>query len=317
MPGCCGGSPVKRRVLVAAPIFLVLALAGTALALSGGDAPSNVTPLDGALPSVRSAPPRPMLVTAAGDICGLSPATCSPTADLIGRIAPDIALTLGDNQYEEGTLAQYLAGYDGAWGAFKEITYPVAGNHEWKTPAAQGYLDYFGTQDYWYTRSFGDWRFFALDGTCEANGGCAPGDPQHEWLAEQLAARSDRCILAYWHQPRFSSGTKHGSDEDVAPLWQLLDSAGADLVLNGHEHNYERFSAQDAQGVSTPEGMVAIVAGTGGNGGGSYPFGDAIANSQVRLNGLGVVELQLGADGWVERFLRPSGEVVDQSSGTC
>ncbi len=308
---------MKGRVWVAVPIVLVLAIAGTALALSGGEEPSNVTPVDGVLPSVAAAPQRALLVTAAGDICGLKPATCSPTADLIKTIDPDIALTLGDNQYGEGTLAQYLSGYDGAWGAFKDITYPVAGNHEWKTPAAQGYLDYFGTQDYWYTRTFGDWRFYALDGTCDANGGCGPGAPQYEWLQEQLATHTDRCILAYWHQPRFSSGTKHGSDEDVAPLWQLLDAAGADLVLNGHEHNYERFSAQDVQGVSTPEGMVEIVAGTGGNGEGSYPFGDAAANSQVRLNGLGVVELQLWADGWVERFLRPGGEVVDQASGAC
>ena len=168
---------MKGRAWVAVPIVLVLAIAGTALALSGGEEPSNVTPVDGVLPSVAAAPQRALLVTAAGDICGLKPATCSPTADLIKTIDPDIALTLGDNQYGEGTLAQYLSGYDGAWGAFKDITYPVAGNHEWKTPAAQGYLDYFGTQDYWYTRTFGDWRFYALDGTCDANGGCGPELP--------------------------------------------------------------------------------------------------------------------------------------------
>ena len=266
--------------------------------------------------SVSPPPPGALTVVAAGDICGLKPATCSPTADLIKTIDPDIALTLGDNQYGEGTLAQYLSGYDGAWGAFKDITYPVAGNHEWKTPAAQGYLDYFGTQDYWYTRTFGDWRFYALDGTCDANGGCGPGAPQYEWLQEQLATHTDRCILAYWHQPRFSSGTKHGSDEDVAPLWQLLDAAGADLVFNGHEHNYERFSAQDVQGVSTPEGMVEIVAGTGGTPNG-YGFGDPLPNSEVRLGGSGVVELGLHEDGWVARFIRPSGEVSDQAEGSC
>ena len=161
-----------------------------------------------------------------------------------------MALTLGDNQYDEGTLAQYRASYDAAWGTFKGITYPVAGNHEWKTPKAQGYLDYFDRRTYWYSFMVGHWRFYALDGTCSDNGGCGVGDPQYTWLKQNLASRSDRCILAYWHQPRFSSGTTHGSDADVGPLWDLLSGAGADLILNGHEHNYERFAPQDPAGGS-------------------------------------------------------------------
>ena len=303
-----------RTPFVVGLILCLGLLGGTSCSRS----PDSFTTSSGApLPSVSSPPSGAMRVTAAGDICGRTPETCSGSASLIRTLDPDAALTLGDNQYGEGTLAQYLAGYDGAWGTFKDITFPVAGNHEWKTPDAQGYLDYFAVEGYWSSFDLGAWRFYALDGTCEDNGGCAPGDPEYEWLSGQLTARSDRCILAYWHQPRFSSGTKHGSDERLEPIWQLLDDAGADLILNGHEHHYERFSAQDAQGTATPEGMVEIVAGTGGNGSGSYPFGEPIPNSEVRLNGLGVVELRLWAGGWLERFLRPTGEVVDQSSGTC
>jgi calcineurin-like phosphoesterase family protein len=301
-------------------ILIVVATVATVVtvaACSGHHSNSLTTSTDGPLPSVSRPPSGALVVTAAGDICGETPRTCSPTADLIRSVHPDAALTLGDNQYGEGTLAQYLAGYDGAWGSFKDITFPVAGNHEWKTPDAQGYLDYFDTKAYWYTFALGPWRFYALDGTCEDNGGCAPGDQQYEWLKDQLASRSDRCILAYWHQPRFSSGTKHGSDDLLEPMWQLLDFAGADLVLNGHEHNYERFSQQDAHGNADANGTVEIVAGTGGNGDGGYPFGQPIPNSEVRLNGLGVVELRLSAGGWLERFRRPTGEVVDRISGTC
>ena len=163
----------------------------------------------------------------------------------------------------------------------------------------------------------GRWRLYALDGTCSLDGGCDEGDPQYEWLKDKLAARSDRCILSYWHQPRFSSGTTHGSATDVGPLWDLLYGAHADLVLNGHEHNYERFAPQDPQGRPTADGIVQIVAGTGGNGEGSYPFGDPIANSEVRLNGLGAVELRLWEHGWAERYLRPSGQAVDSASGSC
>lgn len=101
----------------------------------------------------------------------------APTADLIRTLDPDAALTLGDNQYNEGTLAQYLGSYDQEWGTFKDITFPVAGNHEWETPDAQGFLDYFGRDGYWYSFTVGRWRIYALDGTCWADGGCGPGDP--------------------------------------------------------------------------------------------------------------------------------------------
>ena len=269
-------------------------------------------------PPWSSPPPSALTVTAAGDICQVgTPASCDPTAHLIRRIHPDVALTLGDNQYTDGTLAQYRASYDHTWGTFKDITRPVAGNHDWKTTNAQGFLDYFGRHTYWYSFKVGHWRLYALDGTCSHDGGCGVGDPQYTWLEQELAARSDRCILAYWHQPRFSSGTTHGSDADVGPLWDLLYGAGADLILNGHEHNYERFAPQNPAGDPATDGIVEIVAGTGGSGDGSYPFGTPIANSEVRLNGLGVVELNLWAHGWVERFLRPGMKVVDRASGTC
>ena len=304
----------KRGIAIGVVLLVILAIVAVLLVR---ESPSNTTSTARPLPSVPAEPSSAMVLTAAGDICGATPDTCSATADLSRSLDPDAVLTLGDNQYEEGTLAQYMGGYDGAWGAFKDITFPVAGNHEWKTPGAQGYLDYFAGSSYWYTFARGPWRFYALDGTCESNGGCAPGDPQYEWLQDQLATHPERCILAYWHQPRFSSGVRHGSDGLLESIWQLLDSAGTDLVLNGHEHNYERFAPQDASGNPTADGITQIIAGTGGNGEGFYPFGDPIPNSLVRLNGVGLVELRLWDGGWIERFHGVNREILDRSSGTC
>jgi hypothetical protein len=254
---------------------------------------------------------------AAGDICGDRPSSCRATAHLIRSSSPDAVLTLGDNQYESGSLAEYRASYDKAWGRFKTITFPTAGNHEWKTPNAQGFRDYFGLRRTWYAFRLGAWRLIALDGTCSSNGGCGPGSPQYAWLRRELASHPRRCTLAFWHEPRFSSGTTHGSSTDVGSLWELLFQAGAELVLNGHEHNYERFAAQDPNGAADVDGIVEIVAGTGGRDDGDYPFGPPIANSVVRLSGVGVVRLRLTHLGWSERFLRPGGSVADSASGRC
>jgi hypothetical protein len=305
---------MRRWTFILVTALAVVATGCAAATDQGRELPGAVLP---AASSVLRAPRNALTLTAAGDICTSTPASCAPTADLIRTIHPDVALTLGDNQYSDGTLSEYLASYDQEWGRFKEITYPVAGNHEWKTPNAQGYLDYFHRGGYWYSFKVGEWRLYALDGSCTDDGGCDAGDPQYSWLEQKLAERSDRCILAYWHQPRFSSGSTHGSTTSVEPLWDLLYAAGADLILNGHEHNYERFLPQDPTGRAVADGIVEIVAGTGGNDDGSYPFGEPIANSAVRLNGLGVVRLRLWGRGWAERFIRPGGEVADRAAGAC
>ncbi len=299
-----------RVVVISLAVAAVIAGGAAYVALNGGGSPRRT---EATAPSV---PPGAMDVAAAGDICTRSPSSCSATADLIEGLDPDAVLALGDNQYEDGTIEEYGKSYAQSWGRFADITFPVAGNHEWHTAGAQGFLDYFDLTTHWYTFTVGPWRLFALDATCDENGGCEPGSEQYEWLANELASRSDRCMLAYWHQPRFSSGDTHGSHDEMAPIWAALDDAGADLVLNGHEHNYERFGPQDAEGRSTPDGMVEIVAGTGGNPR-SYGFGEPLENSEVRKGGFGVVELSLWQDGWVANFTRPDGRVVDTASGAC
>lgn len=266
---------------------------------------------------------RTFVVTAAGDLCTATPRSCAATARLVRRIGPDAALTLGDNQYPSGEIQDYRRSYDRAWGRFKAITRPSPGNHEWQD-STNGYRAYFGRSvltggNTWYAFDLGNWHLISLDGTCSAlPGGCGSTGAEYRWLVRHLAQDPKPCTLAYWHEPRWSSGTTHGSATNVGPLWDALSAAGAELVLNGHEHNYERFAPQTPSGApDASTGITEIVAGTGGAENGDYPFGRPIANSVVRLNGVGVVELTLRPNGWRERFVRPDGSVVDSSSGTC
>jgi hypothetical protein len=301
----------RRGLATAAVLFIAM---GTACHDAVGPRPFG----GGAAVPLRSEPARRRItVAAAGDICGQLPASCRPTARLVRWVSPSAVLALGDNQYASGSLEEYRASYDRAWGRFKAITYPVAGNHEWKTPNAQGFRDYFGLRSTWYAFGLGAWRMIALDGTCSAIGGCGPGSREYAWLKNELASHPAHCTLAFWHEPRFSSGTTHGSATNVGPLWDLLYAAHAELALAGHEHNYERFRPQDPSGQRTSDGIVEIVAGTGGRDEGGYPFGTPIANSLVRLSGIGVLRLRLSPSGWTERFLRPGGSTADSSSGRC
>ncbi len=296
-------------------------------AASASSAPSvfaSVAPSASPAPSGEpSAPPAddPILI-GTGDI-----ARCGTNADeQTARLVEDhegIVFTLGDNAYDSGSAAEFRDCYGPTWGRVKDRTeLPVAGNHDYGTPNAAGYRDYFGRRaapdgDTWYSRDIGDWHVIVLDANCtEVTGGCGQGSPQLRWLRQDLRASDAACTLALWHQPRFSSG-EHGNDPAVAPFWDALYEAGADLVLNGHDHDYERFAPQDPDGDRDPErGIVAIVVGTGG--GEMRPVGPRVANSIVRQgNLLGVIQVTLHADGWSWRFLSTDGSFTDEGSDRC
>jgi calcineurin-like phosphoesterase family protein len=260
------------------------------------------------------------VITAAGDICG----GCEATAVLVEAIDPTYALTLGDNQYSDGALSEYLADYDRSWGRFKSETYPAPGNHDWHTANAQGYRDYFGTRadpdgdgNTWYSWNVGNWHLISLDSDCGDVGGCGAGSPQYEWLAADLLADAHQCTLAYWHHPRFSSGTTHGGRTSVQPFWELLYDEGAEIVLSGHEHNYERFGPQSPTGEADPEGITEFVVGTGGAG--HYPFGNPEPNSLVRnATTSGVLKLALHTRSYDFQFVSVAGEgFTDSGSGSC
>jgi len=192
----------------------------------------------------------------------------------VDTIPAGTVYTTGDNAYESGTASEFANCYDPSWGrsTIKERTYPTLGNHEYYSTAnASGYFEYFGAvagdpQKGYYSYDLGSWHVISLNSNCSfVAGGCAAGSPQVEWLKNDLAAHSNACTLAYWHHPLFSSGTLNGGFPKMKPSWEALYTAKAEVVLNGHVHNYERFAPQTPSGVADPaQGIREFVVGTGG-----------------------------------------------------
>ncbi|MEU4729919.1 discoidin domain-containing protein [Streptomyces sp. NPDC023588] len=256
-------------------------------------------------------------VVAAGDIaaqCTASDSGCAhpKTAALARSIDPKFYLTMGDNQYDDARLSDFRAYYDKTWGAFKAKTRPVPGNHETYDPAGPlaGYKAYFGSIAYpqgksYYSYDEGNWHFIALDSNSFDQAA------QLDWLKADLAANGKQCIAAYWHHPLFSSGG-HGNDPVSKPVWKILYAAKADLVLNGHDHHYERFAPQDPDGRARADGIVEIVGGMGGAE--PYPIEDVQPNSQKRISGpYGVVKLDFAASGYGWTYVAADGQVKDTS----
>ena len=275
-------------------------------------------------PAPRSAQGAPAaVVLAAGDIavCGASAQGDEATAVILDA-QPGTVLTLGDNAYDNGTATEFANCYDPSWGRHIGRTRPSAGNHDYNTPGATGYYAYFGAMagdpaKGYYSFELGGWHIIALNSNCGAVS-CGAGSTQEQWLRAQLAAHPTACTLAYWHHPRFSSGAVHGNNTAVQPLWQALYDYGAEVVLAGHEHLYERFAPQTATGAADAAlGIREFIVGTGGRG--HYAFGAAKPNSEVRHTGtFGVLRLELGDGGYAWEFLPVAGATfTDNGSGTC
>src|SRR5215216_1542372 len=262
------------------------------------------------------------VLVGAGDIasCG-SPGT-EATAALLMGIGGTVA-TFGDNAYPRGTDADFAGCYDPTWGLFKERTNPSPGNHEYMTAGASGYFNYFGAaagdpDKGYYSYDLGSWHVISLNSNCSSvAGGCAAGSPQEQWLKNDLAAHSNACTLAYWHHPRFSSGM-HGSHSLVAPFWNDLYEAGADVVLSGHDHDYERFAPLNPSGQTDPaRGIREFVVGTGGAE--LREFDRILPTSEVQIAGRnGVLKMTLHPEGYDWQFITaPAATVADSGSGQC
>lgn len=254
----------------------------------------------------------PVLV-GAGDIADCSSDGDEATANLLDEI-PGIVFTTGDNAYPNGTASNFLDCYEPSWGRHKARTYPSAGNHDYRTEGADGFYDYFGSvagdpDKGYYSYDLGTWHIIVLNSNIPVE----KGSPQEQWLREDLATHPVACTLAYWHHPRFSSGNHHGSNTKVQGFWQDLYDYGADVVLGGHEHNYERFALQDPQGFADPlRGIRQFVIGSGGRS--HYGFGSPIANSEVRNDDTyGVLKLTLHPDSYSWEFVPEAGKTFTDS----
>lgn len=299
---------IRTRQRVSFAVVLVVALV-----LAGCGANGKQT--------LRPRPTLPVLL-AAGDIASCDSAGDEATARVVARL-PGTVAALGDGAYEEGSSDDFQSCYAPSWGRFDDRTRPAPGNHDYKTPNAAGYFDYFDglagdPRKGWYSYGLGAWHIVVLNSNCAHVGGCDARSPQVRWLRSDLRAHRAFCTLAYWHHPRFSSGTEHGSDRRVAQLWQVLYSAGADVVLGAHEHNYERFAPQTADGkLDLQGGIREFVVGTGGTS--HYPLGAPLANSEVRNDDtFGVLRLDLQRRSYIWKFMpaEPDG-FSDAGSSTC
>ena len=307
---------------VGAVIVILLGLGGAGLAIWEGlvplpahDPPANVTPA--ATPTDGG-----VYLVGAGDIgeCGLP--GDGLTADLLARFPGATFFTAGDNAYQTGTLRQYQNCFNPTWGLYKDRIHPAPGNHDWATPGAQGYFGYFGAAagepgQGWYSFDLNGWHIVVLDSECGRVRGCQAGSPQEKWLKADLAAHPARCSLAIWHHPRFSSGA-HGNNLFTQPFWQDLYAAGAEIVINGHDHDYERFDLQDPTGnPDAAHGMREFVVGTGGAIEVNLP-GKPAANSQKFITGeYGVLALTLYPDHYAWEFMPAGGSQSDAGSGEC
>jgi hypothetical protein len=262
-------------------------------------------------------PSEELVIAAAGDIAVCGSVGTTGTADVLGMMNPDLILTLGDNVYDNGTALEFADCYEPTWGRQKARTRPSPGNHDYNTPDAAPYFAYFGAAAGpaglgYYSFDAGGWHLISLNSNVPAGAGSA----QLDWLREDLRQHPATCTLAYWHHPVITSG-QHGNNPHMQEVWRVLDSAAADLILVGHDHDYERFAPQTETGAAGPDGVRQFVVGTGGAE--LRDFATIQANSEMRNStSWGVLRLVLRADRYDWEFVpAPGATFTDQGSATC
>jgi acid phosphatase type 7 len=262
------------------------------------------------------------ILVGAGDIADCKDLSgAEATAKLLDQI-PGTVMAVGDLAYPDGSKENFAC-YDKTWGRAKSRTHPAPGNHEFHAAGATPYFDYFGPaagdpKTGYYSYELGTWHIIVLNSECKDVGGCEPGSPQEKWLRADLAAHAVACTLAYWHKPLFSSGSAHGNDLTVKPLFQALFEANADLVINGHDHDYERFAPQTPEGAADlARGIREFVVGTGGKN--HRPFAEPKPNSELRdATAFGVLKLTLRPGAYYWQFIPEAGKTfTDSGSGAC
>jgi len=264
----------------------------------------------------------PAVLVGAGDIADCHEIEgAKATAALLANI-PGTIFAAGDTGCPDGTVENFTQCYDPTWGRFKDRTRPAPGNHEYHTKGALPYFQYFGAAagepgKAYYSYELGGWHIISLDSDCSDIGGCGAGSREEQWLRQDLASHPSKCTVAYWHHPLFSSG-QHGNSFEMRAFWQDLYHAGATIVINGHDHDYERFAPQDPDGhLDRAKGIREFVAGTGGRH--RRHFGAIIPNSEVHdADSFGVLKLTLYPDHYTWQFIpAPPATFNDSGEGTC
>src|SRR3712207_6097531 len=291
----------KSTLLVLVSMALALLVACMAAVLS-------------AVPSVGQT--ATVTLVGAGDTASCDYTADSATARLLGRI-PGTVFTLGDHVYPDGTIKQFRECYDPTWGKYKRRTKPTVGNHEYHTTGAFGYFNYFGARagtrgKGYYSYDRGAWHIVALNSNCEKVGGCGRRSPQGRWLRNDLANNPSQCTLAYWHDPLYASGT--GSDApEVKPFWKILYNRGAEVILAGHAHRYERYAKLTPGGARSANGIRQFIVGTGGQPGGTYNGPDHTDMRVMKRNTPGVLRLNLRAGSYTWKFVPIAGRTFADS----
>lgn len=301
MRALSGGASRSQAVGTDAPV-------GSLARPTFGSAGSSATP---SAPSGTDA-----ILVGAGNIADCTRTEDEATAALIAGIGGTV-YTLGDNVYESGSAEEYANCYDPSWGQFRDRTRPTPGNREYTSPGATAYFDYFSVGStklpQYYAYDVAGWRIYAINSEIDVSA----RSPEVTWLRKDLAANPHRCVLAYWHEPRFSSapaviGTR------LNPLWQALTDAGAEVILNAHHHFYERFAPQTPTGaLDEKAGIREFVVGTGGKG--LHELGQAAPNSEVRNNTTyGVLKLSLHDRSYDWQFVPVTGATfTDAGTASC
>jgi acid phosphatase type 7 len=319
------GFAVKRSFPWMLPAALLLVACSATAQSAGTPAPEAPAPVaaaavadSGAHVEPSSAAPissEPVILIGAGDIAGCESDGDYLTAEILDTI-PGIIFTVGDHAYPTGTFQQFRDCYDRAWGRHKARTRPSPGNHDYMTQAGGPYFNYFGAAAGergrgYYAYDAGAWRVIVLNSEIPAR----RGSPQERWLRAELETNPRECIIAYWHRPLYSSVRDDRRYRmEVKPLWDVLYAAGADVVINGHDHVYERYAKLDPNGRRDEGGIRQFIVGTGGRS--LYPFGRPSPHSEVRDNTTyGLLKFSL-YDGRYEWQFVPAGASTFTDSGT-
>src|SRR5258708_4321222 len=302
---------MRKSFLAEVMVAAVVAGAFVALTPRNGISSSGTVPAD-----------QPAILVGAGDIADCKDLSgAQATAKLLDKM-PGTVMAVGDLAYPSGSKENFTC-YVKPWGRAKSRPRPAPGNHEFRSAGASPYFDYFGAaagdpKAGYYSYDLGTWHIIVLNSECKDVGGCEAGSTQEKWMRADLAAHPAACTLAYWHGPLFSSGSAHGNDLTVKPLFQALYEANADVVVTGHDHDYERFPPQTPDGAADPaRGIREFSVGTGGKN--HPPSRSPNTHTQLRdATAFGVLKLTLKPNAYDWQFIPEAGKsFTDSGSGTC